>query len=240
MAVALLDALFSQPAVGLHVLDTELRVERVHALSDAVGADQLVGLHFTEAYRLDDPEEAQRLLHQVLESGLPVLNRVFRGRLMRAPGPSRSLMVTLHRLDDPRGRPLGLLAAVVDINEREKARSRAECLTAVRREVGHSLDVAATCEGLVTALVPRFADFAVVEVVDEILRGSPLRSVRWGAMSRCAARHSGGPAATAWPETCGGCPAVRRSRSPSRICAPGCPRSARTPRGWPRIRTARR
>ncbi|MBO0914761.1 SpoIIE family protein phosphatase [Streptomyces laculatispora] len=195
MAVTLLDALFSQPAVGLHVLDTELRVERVNALSDAVGADQLVGLHFTEAYRLDDPEEAQRLLHQVLESGVPVLNRVIRGRLMRAPGPSRSLMVTLHRLDDPQGRPLGLLAAVVDINEREKARSRAECLTAVRREVGHSLDVAATCEGLVTALVPRFADFAVVEVVDEILRGSPppLSPLRRDVpLRRAAQRGSGG------------------------------------------------
>lgn len=172
MAVALLDALFSQSAVGLHVLDTELRVERVNALSDAVGAEQIVGLHFTEAYRLDDPHEAEQLLHSVLQSGVPVLDRVIRGRLAQAPGPDHSLRVTLHRLDDPGGRPLGVLAAVIDVNEREKARARADCLTAVRREVGHSLDVAATCEGLAAALVPRFADFAVVEVVDEVLRGS--------------------------------------------------------------------
>ncbi|MEV0784572.1 SpoIIE family protein phosphatase [Streptomyces sp. NPDC050423] len=172
MAAALLDALFDQSAVGLHVLDTELRVERVNTLSDAVDAEQLVGLHFTEAYRLDDPDEAERLLHQVLESGTPVLDRVIRGRPARAPGPSHSLRVTLHRLDDPEGRPLGVLAAVIDVNDREKARARADCLTAVRREVGHSLDVAATCEGLVAALVPRFAGFASVEVVDEVLRGS--------------------------------------------------------------------
>ncbi|MFF1921977.1 SpoIIE family protein phosphatase [Streptomyces sp. NPDC058221] len=173
MAVALLDTLFSQSTVGLHVLDTELRVERVNSLSDAVDTEQIVGLHFTEAYLLDDPDDAEQLLHGVLESGVPVLDRVIRGRLMQAPGPSRSLMVTLHRLDGPGGHPLGVLAAVVDVNEREKARSRADCLTAVRREVGHSLDVAATCEGLVAALVPRFAGFAVVEVVDEVLRGSP-------------------------------------------------------------------
>ncbi|WSC17364.1 SpoIIE family protein phosphatase [Streptomyces brevispora] len=173
MTAALLDALFNQSAVGLHVLDTELRVERVNPLPDIVGAEQIVGLHFTEAYRLDDPDEAERVLRKVLESGVPVLDRVIRGRLMSAPGPHRSLMVTLHRLDDPEGRPLGLLAAVVDVNEREKARARANCLTAVRREAGQSLDVAATCEGLVAALVPRFADFAVVEVVDEVLRGSP-------------------------------------------------------------------
>ncbi|WSV66004.1 SpoIIE family protein phosphatase [Streptomyces sp. NBC_01013] len=172
MAGALLDALFSQSAVGLHVLDTELRVEYVNALSDAVAPEQIVGLHFTQAYWLDDPEEAELLLRGVLDTGTPVLNQVIRGRLMAAPGPSHSLTVTVHRLDDPSGRPLGLLAAVVDVNERVKAQARAECLVSVRREVGRSLDVAATCEGLVAALVPQFADFAVVEVVDEVLRGT--------------------------------------------------------------------
>ncbi|WSY80368.1 SpoIIE family protein phosphatase [Streptomyces sp. NBC_00876] len=172
MAGALLDTLFNQSAVGLHVLDTELRVERVNALSDTVPPEQIVGLYFTEAYELEAPEESERLLRGVLESGVPVLNRVIRGRIMGAQVPGHSLNVTVHRLDDPSGRPLGLLAAVVDVNEREKAHLRSDCLAAVRREVGHSLDVAAACEGLVSALVPRFADFAVVEVVDEVLRGA--------------------------------------------------------------------
>ncbi|THA75536.1 GAF domain-containing protein [Streptomyces sp. A0642] len=172
MAGALLDTLFSQSAVGLHVLDTELRVVRVNALSDSVPTDRIVGLHFTEAYRLEDPEEAERLLRGVLESGSPVLNQMIRGRLAGAPGPGRSLTVTLHRLDDASGRPLGLLAAVVDVNERVKAQARSKCLESVRKEVGRSLDVATTCEGLVAALVPQFAQFAVVEMVDEVLRGA--------------------------------------------------------------------
>ncbi|MFJ6711283.1 SpoIIE family protein phosphatase [Streptomyces sp. NPDC091265] len=195
MAVALLDTLFSQSAVGLHVLDTELRVERVNSLSDAVAAEQIVGLYFTEAYRLEDPEESEDLLRAVLESGEPVLDRLTRGRLMGAPGPNRSLLVTVHRLDSPAGHPLGLLASVVDVNEREKARSRADCLAAVRREVGHSLDVAATCEGLVAAMVPRFAELAVVEVVDEVLRGSdpPLGPLgREVPLRRAAQRGLGG------------------------------------------------
>lgn len=172
MTDALLDTLFSQSAVGLHVLDTDLRVERVNSLSDAVAPEQIVGLHFTEAYRLDDPEGSEELLRGVLESGEPVLNHVIRGQLMGAPGPDRSLMVTVHRLDGPSGRPLGLLAAVVDVSEREKSRDRVDALAAVRRNVGHSLDMEAICEGFVGALVPRFADFAVVEVVDDVLRGS--------------------------------------------------------------------
>ncbi|MEU1492471.1 SpoIIE family protein phosphatase [Streptomyces sp. NPDC005775] len=172
MASALLDTLFSQSAVGLHVLDTELRVERVNALSDAVASEQIMGLHFTEAYRLQDPEESEDLLRGVLESGVPVVNHMIRGQLMGAPGPDRSLMVTIHRLDDPSGRPLGLLAAVVDVNEGEKSRGRVDALAAIRRNVGHSLDMEAICQGFVGALVPQFADIAVIEVVDEVLRGS--------------------------------------------------------------------
>ncbi|MFD5071548.1 SpoIIE family protein phosphatase [Streptomyces sp. NPDC058369] len=172
MAHALLDTLFSQSAVGLHVLDTDLRVVRVNALTEAVDPERIVGLHFTEAYRLDDPEGARQLLHQVLETGAPLVNRPVRGRLALSTGPARSLNVTLHRLDSDDGRPLGVLAAVVDVSERDKAHVRADVLTAVRRGAGHSLDVAATCEGLVSALVPEFADLAVVEVVDEVLRGA--------------------------------------------------------------------
>ncbi|MEU9094877.1 SpoIIE family protein phosphatase [Streptomyces sp. NPDC048428] len=190
MAKALLDTLFSQSAVGLHVLDTDLRVERVNALSDAVAPERIVGLYFTEAYRLHDPGESEELLRGVLESGVPVLNHVILGQLMGAPGPDRSLLVTVHRLDDPAGRPLGLLAAVVDVNEREKSRARVDALAAVRRNVGHSLDMEAICQGVVTALVPEFADLAVVEVVDEVLRGSsaPLSPVRLDVPLRRAAQ----------------------------------------------------
>lgn len=190
MASALLDTLFSQSAVGLHVLDAQLRVERVNTLSDAVAPERIVGLYFTEAYRLQDPEEAEELLGGVLESGAPVVNHVIRGQLMGAPGPDRSLMVTVHRLDDPSGRPLGLLAAVVDVNEGEKSRARVDALAAIRREVGHSLDMEAICQGFVGALVPQFADIAVIEVVDEVLRGSraPLSPVRSDVPLRRAAQ----------------------------------------------------
>ncbi|MEU2247863.1 SpoIIE family protein phosphatase [Streptomyces sp. NPDC019224] len=172
LARALLDTLFSQFAVGLHVLDTELRVVRINALAESVDPDELIGLHFTEAYLLEDPAETEHLLRQVLKTGAPVTNHPLRGRVAPAPGPSRSLNVSLHRLDSADGHPLGLLAAVVDVDERDKAHVRADVLAAVRRGAGHSLDVAATCQGLVSAMVPAFADLAVVEVVDEVLRGA--------------------------------------------------------------------
>ncbi len=172
MASAVLRVLFAQSGVGLHVLDTRLRVVRATTLSHAGPADDLVGRHLTDAYHLERPDTAERLLRDVLDSGASVHDRVIRGRLADDPGPDRSLLVSVHRLDDSGGRALGLLATVVDVDERERARVRAECLAAVRTNVGGSLDVAATCEGLAEAVVPRFADLAVVEVVDDVVRGS--------------------------------------------------------------------
>ncbi|MFF2324512.1 MULTISPECIES: SpoIIE family protein phosphatase [unclassified Streptomyces] len=177
MGAAILHTLFAQPAVGLHVLDTQLRVVRANALTGQVPAERLVGRHFTEAYHLESPDESERVLRAVLDSGVTVRDHVVRGCVRGASGPMRSLRVSVNRLEDAQGTPLGLLAAVVDVTEQEKARTRAACLAAVRTRVGRSLDVAATCEGLVEAVVPVFADFAVVEVVDDVLRGSdpPIR-----------------------------------------------------------------
>ncbi|MFI9626102.1 SpoIIE family protein phosphatase [Streptomyces sp. NPDC052042] len=172
MGPALLHTLFAQSAVGLHVLDARLRLVRAASLSGAGSAEHLVGHHFTDAYHFERPDRVERLLREVLDSGVPVYDQVVRGRLADAPGPDRSLLVSVHRLEDSDGRVLGLLALVVDVEERERERARAACLAAVRTKVGASLDMAATCEALAEAVVPEFADLVVVEVVDEVVRGS--------------------------------------------------------------------
>ncbi|WP_392667829.1 SpoIIE family protein phosphatase [Streptomyces sp. LN785] len=171
VGAALLDRLFSQSVVGLHVLDPELRVVRVSDPTDAAFGEQLLGRHITEAYHLARPDEVRDLLQKVLDTGVPLRDRLIRGALKDVPGPNRVFRVSVYRLED-QGRTLGLLSAVVDVTEREKARSRAACLAEVRKGVGRFLDVASTCEELVEALVPRFADFVAVEVVDDVLRGA--------------------------------------------------------------------
>ncbi|MFE2090541.1 SpoIIE family protein phosphatase [Streptomyces sp. NPDC059460] len=172
MGTALLERLFTQSSVGLHVLDPQLRLVRINSLSDPAHAQQLVGRPFSDAYHLERPDEARAVLQRVLDTGAPVRDRLIRGRLQDTPGPDRNLMVSVYRLDDVQGQALGLLASVVDVTEREKARARSVTLTDVRKAVGWSLDVATTCEGLVDAVVPGFADLAVVEVVDDVLRGA--------------------------------------------------------------------
>ncbi|MFJ9638362.1 SpoIIE family protein phosphatase [Streptomyces sp. NPDC101178] len=192
---ALLEALFAQSAVGLLVLDPQLRLVRANSLVEGVDTEEYIGLRFTEAYRLDDPDGSEQLMNRVLAGEGPARDHLVRGRLRRIPG-DRTLLVSAYRLDGPDGPDgpaLGLLSAVVDVTEQERARARETVLAAVRDAVGGSLDVATTCRSFIDALVPRFADLAVIEVVDEVLRGAdppvgPLPSgtpLRRAASGRC-------------------------------------------------------
>ncbi|MFJ6804656.1 SpoIIE family protein phosphatase [Streptomyces anulatus] len=171
---ALLAALFAQSAVGLGVLDPQLRLVRANSLVEGEEIGECIGQRFTEVFRLDDPDGAAQIMKRVLAGEGPVRDRLVRGRLRRIPG-DREFLVSAYRLDGPGGPDtpaLGLLAAVVDVTERQRARARDAALAAVRDAVGGSLDVAATCRALADALVPGFADLAVVEVVDDVLRGA--------------------------------------------------------------------
>ncbi|MFI5815030.1 SpoIIE family protein phosphatase [Streptomyces sp. NPDC051643] len=172
---AILDALFTQSPVGLHVLDTELRVVRVNTATRGmrgVAVEGLLGRHFAEAFvGLSAPDEVEAILRGVLESGVPAREYLLRMRLAAEQGQEKIRSVSVFRLQDPQGTVLGLAATVVDVTEQEQARARLRVLNAVRERVGGTLDVIATCQELVETLVPDFADVAVVEVVDAVVRG---------------------------------------------------------------------
>ncbi|MFJ3323860.1 SpoIIE family protein phosphatase [Streptomyces griseus] len=214
---AVLATLFAQSAVGLAVLDPRLRLVRANSLVEGVETGEFFGRRFTEVFRLDDPDGTEQIMNRVLAGEGPIRDHLVRGRLRQVPG-DREFLVSAYRIDGSRiglggsgggpdgsgGGPaepsaLGLLAAVVDVTERERARAREAALAAVRDAVGGSLDVAATCRALADALVPGFADLAVVEVVDEILRGAappvgplpPGTPLCRAASGRCAAVRDG-------------------------------------------------
>ncbi|MFI1222942.1 MULTISPECIES: SpoIIE family protein phosphatase [unclassified Streptomyces] len=195
MDEAVLAAVFDQSAVGLIVLDPQLRLVHANSLVEGVETEEYIGRRFTEAFRLDDPDGSELLLKRVLAGEGPVRDHPVRGRLRRIPG-DREFLVSSYRLNGPEGPAapaLGLLTAVVDVTERARARARGAALAAVRDAVGGSLDVAATCRSFIDALVPGFADLAVIEVVDEVLRGAdppvgplpPEAPLRRAARGRC-------------------------------------------------------
>ncbi|MFF1494454.1 SpoIIE family protein phosphatase [Streptomyces sp. NPDC058304] len=171
---AMLDALFSQSPVGLHLLDTELRIVRINTATPAmqgVHVEDVVGHRFDEVYRVVDPDEAMDLARGVLDSGVAVVGHLLRAHRLTDPDTEHFYEVSVFRLESPSGEVLGLAVAVVEVTEREKGRARAEVLRIAREQVGRTLDVMATCQELVDVVVPRVADVAVVEVVDAVLRG---------------------------------------------------------------------
>ncbi|WP_432111757.1 SpoIIE family protein phosphatase [Streptomyces sp. YPW6] len=192
---ALLAALFTQSAVGLVVLDPQLRLVRANSLVEGVGTGEYTGRPIAEVFRLDDPDGSEQLMRRVLAGEGPVRDHLVRGRLRRIPG-DRRFLTSLYRLHGPGGPDapaLGLVVAVVDVTEQERDRAREATLAAVRDAVGGSLDVATTCRAFADAMVSGFADLAVVEVVDDVLRGSeppvgpmpPGTPLRRAAAGRC-------------------------------------------------------
>lgn len=172
--VAILKAVFTHSPVGLHVLDDQLRVVRMSTTTGGprdAEVERLVGKQFTEAYELANPEEESAVAQRVLDSGVPVVNRLV--RRITSPGrPARRIhSVSYFRLEDPNGDAVGLVASAVDVTEREKAQNRLAFLDTVRARVGHRLNVMDVCRELVEAVVPAFAGIADIEVIEDVVGG---------------------------------------------------------------------
>lgn len=89
--VAILKAVFTHSPVGLHVLDDQLRVVRMSTTTGGprdAEVERLVGKQFTEAYELANPEEESAVAQRVLDSGVPVVNRLV--RRITSPGLPRA------------------------------------------------------------------------------------------------------------------------------------------------------
>lgn len=193
--MAILDALFTRSPIGLAVLDTELRVLRINTAAPAMQGlreEDLVGRRFPNSHHVLEPEKVEAALREVLEDGVPMRDRILRARPPAYRGQEHLYEVSAFRLEDPLGKVLGVALTMLDVTERERARIRLGTLDAVRQRVGRTLDVVATCQELVEAVVPSFADVAVVEVVDAVIRGDdpPLSPLPRDARLRRAAFRS--------------------------------------------------
>jgi len=193
-----LDALFTQAPIGLAVLDSDLRVVRINTATPAMQGtreEDVIGRTFPGSHHVVDAEAAEALVREVLESGVPVRGRILRARPPAHRGQERLYELSAFRLLDPDGAVLGVSITVLDVTDRERALSRLRILDTVREHVGRTLDMVVTCQELADALVPEFADVAVVELVDAVIRGddpppSPVPSCL--TLQRAAFRSSAG------------------------------------------------
>ena len=192
------EAWFAHAPVGLYVLDTDLRIVSAGLAAQIMGgvpAERVLGRRLTDVYSLPSPSQIEAMLREVLDSGVPGPERVVRMRLKDVPGRARETGVSAFRLEDQQGAVQGVAAVLADVSEREKKRARWHIRMELRERIERTLDVGATCQDLVDAVVPDFADIAVVEVVDSVVHGEhpPLAPLgREVPLRRTAFRYSDG------------------------------------------------
>jgi len=156
------------------VLDPELRYLYLNdTLADLNGlpvADHL-GRPMPEVIPGSGPSAEVAL--EVLRTGRPQ-TVVFDGRTPVDPvDVPRWWLGAFHRLDGEDGGILGVAAVIMEVTEairqRESLRREQERLELLERtaaRVGGTLDAAEACRALTDLLVPRFADYAAVDVLD--------------------------------------------------------------------------
>lgn len=179
--LAALDALFASSPLGIALFDTEKRFVRFNEalvrLNRSAG-EQMLGRTVADVLPAGMADEILRVQSTVLETGRSVVDMV-----TSAPDGKGARSVSYSRLTDPCGEVLGVSCTVMDITERlealnkvEAARGRLALLDEVGVALGDLLDVRAVAQALASALVPQFADYAVVQLRGEVVRGGDLPS----------------------------------------------------------------
>ncbi|MEU2930921.1 SpoIIE family protein phosphatase [Streptomyces sp. NPDC007251] len=171
---AILRALFVHSLIDLNVLDGDLRIVRSRsgtreALPGVDGGP--VGRSFPESLGLADLERESAVARRVLVTGEPAVRRVVPARPRRGTGRPVYYSLSYVRLEGADGEVLGLVALAIDVTEHERALHRLRVLGKVRAAVGERLEVTSVCEELVEAVVPAFTGIAVVEVIEDVIRG---------------------------------------------------------------------
>ncbi|MER8114407.1 SpoIIE family protein phosphatase [Streptomyces sp. NPDC094031] len=171
---AILDALLTESPVGLHVLDTDLRLMRFNIASPGmrgVPAEGVVGRPAREVAPTLVTDTTERLLREVLGTGEPVIDFVQPGCPPADPHGEHMFSLSAFRLCGPEGEPLGVATLAIDITERHRYRARLELLNDASTRIGTTLDLARTAEELAETAVGRVADAVSVDVLDSVHRG---------------------------------------------------------------------
>ncbi|MGW3480268.1 SpoIIE family protein phosphatase [Streptomyces althioticus] len=188
---------FEQSSLPISVLDAEHRFIRLNAAAaEAMGGSEqdLLGRPFAD---VAGPGEATRSVNRhmrtVAETGRALRDESY----SQAADPSQQVWdVEMWPVRDAAGRVVATALAGLDSTEQHRARRRLALLDEAASALGTTLDVGRTAEELVALLVPDFADFAAVDLLDWVLdaEAPPLRGDPEVTLRRTA-HASAGPGA---------------------------------------------
>ncbi|MFF7645645.1 SpoIIE family protein phosphatase [Streptomyces canus] len=193
---------FQQASMSMSVFDTRqhyLRLNDVACRVMGVSEEALLGRHFPET--IEDAEHSRGFnahLRQVAETGMPVRYESFTGAPSLNQEHAWSIEMWPVR-DDDSGELTGVALAAFDSSDQYWARQRLALLNEAAAAIGTTLDVVRTAEELVELLVPRYADFASVDLLEWVLGADEPHTLLEGdiALRRVAhgSAHEGTPEA---------------------------------------------
>ncbi|MFF0156239.1 SpoIIE family protein phosphatase [Streptomyces sp. NPDC005263] len=162
---------FQQASVSMSVFDTRqhyLRLNETACRVMGVSEEDLVGRPFPES--VEDAVHSRGFhsnLRQVAETGRPARYESYTG----APALNRehAWSTEMWPVRDASGVVTGVALAALDSTEQYWARRRLAMLNEAAAGIGTTLDVVRTAEELVELLVPRYADFASVDLLEWVL-----------------------------------------------------------------------
>ncbi|MDK1474771.1 SpoIIE family protein phosphatase [Streptomyces sp. 549] len=186
--LALSNSLVNQSPVAMGMFDNELRWLRVNPALERAGglaAGAMLGRNLEDVLPAVDPDVVRRALHHVMATGRPLLDQMTACRSPVGSDEERVWSVSYYRIDDPRGRPLGVATSAIDVSERQRvaaemagARARLAVIADAGVRIGTTLDLQQTARELAEVAVPRLADLAAVDVLDSVLGGEVAAAVR--------------------------------------------------------------
>ncbi|GGP45232.1 SpoIIE family protein phosphatase [Streptomyces calvus] len=178
MSRGVLEQMVAGSSIGIAVVDTDLRYVWSNAALEQFGGGpppRRLGLRFADVQPGLDAAAVETQMRYVLDTGRQVVGYEHVGRARSAPLRETAHMMSFTRLDDERGRPMGVYYTVVDVTERHRARQRLALLDRAGERIGRTLDVMVTAQELADVAVPGLADFVVVDLLETVLRGAELR-----------------------------------------------------------------
>ncbi|MEU3663893.1 SpoIIE family protein phosphatase [Streptomyces sp. NPDC032940] len=163
---------FQQSSLSMFVHDTRERCLRANDTAQrmlGLPEEELIGRRLPEVVEGVDADDSGFLRHlrQVVDTGRSVRYETL------TPAASRlgehAWTIEMWPLRDTSGEVTAVAVAGFESTEQHRTRQRLALLNEAATGIGTSLDVVRTAEELIGILVPRFTDFATVDLLDWVL-----------------------------------------------------------------------
>ncbi|MFD8062113.1 SpoIIE family protein phosphatase [Streptomyces cyaneofuscatus] len=191
---SVLEGFLTRSPVGMAVLDPELRYIWLNDTLEQFGGvprEQRLGRRPADVLPGLLAAPLERLMRQVLASGVPVTDYEYLGWSWSDPNRRRAYSSSFFPLADAEENRIGIGYMVLDVTDRWNARRLLALVNEAGASIGSTLDVQRTAQELADFAVPRFADFVFVDLLETPLElgrpgasPAPTAPGDWAAMRR--------------------------------------------------------